>query len=225
MWVNKRIHIEIWDNFWWLTVIWFDTDIKNWVICRCKCWTQKTINKYSLSKWTKTCGCWWYYKKNSRYIWDWIFDTKSKEEDKRFHSIYLWITRRCWKEWPWKDVLNKWNNFKDFYNDMYDSYISHINTYWVKQTTIDRIDPYWNYCKDNCRRATYSEQLSNRRGLDHYVIWWKKYRLSELKEITWLTESKIIRRYKRYLDGKMSEDKMLFNWKLKWNKFCKKTFI
>ena len=32
---------------------------------------------------------------------------------------------------------------------------------WEKDTTIDRIDWNWNYCKENCRWATYKEQYLN----------------------------------------------------------------
>lgn len=224
-WRKESKIVNIWDTFWWLTVIWIDENVKHWFICKCRCWVQKTVNKYQLLRWVKTCWCRWYYTKNSRYVLDGTFNPNWNKVDKRFHNIYLWIIRRCWKKWPYEDVVNEWNSFEEFYKDMYWKYIKHIDEYWLKQTTIDRINPYWNYNNDNCRRATYSEQLANRRNLDHYIIWGKKYRLSELKEITWLTEWKIINRYKRYIEWKYTEEKMLFKWKLKWNKYCKKTFI
>lgn len=159
--------------------------------------------------------------KNSRHICDWVFDPNNNTTDLRFHRIFMWMNRRCWKEGPWKDIKNRRENFREFYYDMYPSYIEHIKQYWVKQTTIDRINPKWDYCKENCRRATYSEQLSNRRNLDHYIIWWKRYRLSELKEITWITERKIINRYHKYIEGKYTEEQMLYRWRIKWNHLVK----
>ncbi len=45
---------------------------------------------------------------------------------------------------------------------MGEGYISHVCEYWEKDTTIDRIDVDWDYCKDNCRRATMREQQNNR---------------------------------------------------------------
>lgn len=47
---------------------------------------------------------------------------------------------------------------------MWKSYESHVKEFWEKNTTIDRIDTDWDYCKDNCRRATMKEQQNNRRN-------------------------------------------------------------
>lgn len=58
---------------------------------------------------------------------------------------------------------------------MWQSYYKHIKQYWEKNTTLDRIDVNWNYCKNNCRRATREEQMNNMRT-NHKVIYrWKEY--------------------------------------------------
>lgn len=99
----------------------------------------------------------------------------------RFSRIYQWVRRRCknpndkaypqyWGRW----IQIEWNNIEEFYNDMYSSYLEHCNKYWEKNTTIDRIDVNWNYCKGNCRWATYKEQNNNRRDNKIYDINWEK---------------------------------------------------
>ena len=45
---------------------------------------------------------------------------------------------------------------------MWVSYKNHVDEYWEKDTTLDRIDVNWNYCKENCRSATRMEQMHNR---------------------------------------------------------------
>ena len=58
---------------------------------------------------------------------------------------------------------------------MYDSYIEHCNKYWEKNTTIDRIDSNWDYCKENCRWATIQEQASNKKKNIIIEVDWEKY--------------------------------------------------
>ena len=72
-----------------------------------------------------------------------------------------WKEAKKWYFDKWIKCL--WLKFEDFENDMYDSYLIHVSKYWEKDTTIDRINPDWNYCKDNCRWATCKEQTDNRK--------------------------------------------------------------
>ena len=58
---------------------------------------------------------------------------------------------------------NAWEKFIDFYNDMYESYLKHVEEFGKKDTTLDRIDVNGNYCKENCRWVTLQEQQGNTR--------------------------------------------------------------
>lgn len=53
------------------------------------------------------------------------------------------------------EVYESWMVFTNFYHDMGDR---------PRGTTIDRIDVNGNYCKDNCRWATWTEQMRNKRN-------------------------------------------------------------
>lgn len=55
----------------------------------------------------------------------------------------------------------RWEKFENFKEDMYESYLDHVEKYGERNTTLDRIDVNGNYCKENCRWATVEEQNRN----------------------------------------------------------------
>lgn len=121
----------------------------------------------------------------------------------RFYQIYIWIKVRCkskkWKRhelYSWRWIKCLWNSFEEFRNDMYEPYLEHVKIFWESQTTIDRINNDWDYCKENCRRATQKEQRNNTRSL----TWKQKYWLSkdEVANKYWYTKSSIRIFYKRF---------------------------
>ena len=62
-----------------------------------------------------------------------------------------------------------WDDYKKFKEDMYDSFLEHIEKYGGgRNTTIDRKDVNGNYCKENCKWATYFEQANNKRDTRRY---------------------------------------------------------
>ena len=85
---------------------------------------------------------------------------------------------------------------------MYESYLTHIQEFWKRQTTIDRIDVNGNYNKDNCRWATMKEQGRNKRNTvlykwkslsDYCTELWIKYTLvyKRIHELWWDIEKAI----------------------------------
>lgn len=65
---------------------------------------------------------------------------------------------------------------------MYPSYIEHLNKHWEMDTTIDRIDNNWDYCKENCKWATRVEQNNNRRDNSYIEIDWVRYNTHQFAE-------------------------------------------
>lgn len=153
----------------------------------CKlCLNQKEITEFYKHPWTKD----WYlsYCKDCKRLY--ARTNRSKESDKirywtnpqrRLWTIYRWIQGRCydrnnnhykryWNRW----IKNEWNSYKEFKNDMMESFIISIKEKWVKETSIDRIDNDWNYCKENCKRSTRIEQANNRSSSIFIEYLWEK---------------------------------------------------
>jgi len=96
---------------------------------------------------------------------------KRKSKNQRLRRIWYQMVYRCYnskcKAYPlyggrgikvqesWKD------NYFNFEDDLYDSYIKHVEEYGEKDTTLDRIDYNGNYELPNLRWATQEEQANN----------------------------------------------------------------
>lgn len=125
--------------------------------CLCDCGNETHVSTNDLTSGnTKSCGC---------------FNREQLSNSKSTHGmsgiplydIWCGIKQRCYYE---KHVAYKrygakgikmsedWLNFENFYRDMHEGYKDGL--------TVDRKDNGGDYCKDNCRWATYKEQCNNR---------------------------------------------------------------
>lgn len=67
-----------------------------------------------------------------------------------------------------RGIKVEWETYDEFERDMLPSFVKHFRKYGQKQTSIDRVNPDGNYCKENCRWETMLAQYTNRR--DTYRI-------------------------------------------------------
>lgn len=171
--MTKVKWLEKWEKYWRLTVLWeFERRQvgKKWTYhryekCECDCWKIVRVDKWNLKRWhTKSCWCLWAENiqnniNRARKHW---------KHWERIYRIYYDIKGRCenknndryYRYWA-RGIKCKWNTFEDFYRDMWDDYYKHVEEYWENDTTIDRINNDWDYCKENCRRSTKKEQWRN----------------------------------------------------------------
>jgi len=141
-----------------------DSDKKDHCTCRCDCGTEKSVFRYDLlSGKSKSCGC------LNRDIFLKMVTTHGKSYTSIYH-VWNGMNERCYnhKSKSYKNyggrgisVCPKWHSFEGFYEDVGDV---------PKGKTIDRIDNDGNYCLENLRFATPTEQNRNQRTYKNNIL-------------------------------------------------------
>lgn len=144
--------------------------------CKCECGTTRAILLYGLLNGrSKSCGCLKRDKLRKKHFIHGFVGTK-------FYRIWNGIKRRTldnnsivYKNYGGRGikVCDRWLKFKNFRDDMYESYLVHVQKFGEKDTSIDRIDNNGDYCKENCRWATWKEQSINKRN-NHLIVYKNK---------------------------------------------------
>ena len=176
------IFIKEWDRFWRLVATWWYKIQKrnNWKTewfyeFICDCWETVWKRASDVKRW-KTNSCWCLRKDNTSEMFTKHWCCKHHTHNKLYRT-YCGIKDRCYnpnnqyyKDYWWRWVICIREKFEDFLLDMSESFYKHIEEYWEKNTTIDRINVDWDYCKENCRWATYEKQANNTRR-NRYEYW------------------------------------------------------
>ena len=168
---NNKIVVPTGYRYWKLVVIkeWAPIGIKNrrQLLVKCDCWIQKEVRLAGLRQWRiKSCWCLWISNLRTHWMTNTLIYKKYKSLCRRCNEV----KNQQYKNYWWRGINVEWKTFEEFYKDMWESYLLHRALYWDKNTTIDRIDSDWNYCKENCRWATMKEQQRNRTN-NHLYKW------------------------------------------------------
>ena len=147
---------------------------------------------------------------------------KFSGEKYKFYDLYWGMVARCnrktntsYKNYWARGIKCLWGSFEEFKNDMYESYVDHVQKYWRKQTSLDRIDVNWNYCKENCRWATKSEQANNTRKSLSVIVDWITYSTRDIANICWIWTDAAGDRIKSFNKWSITKDQLLLKWKIK----------
>lgn len=191
MWKGQNINIGT--RFWKLKII-KEID-KKWQYrmfrCECECWNIHDAKLILLTQWAIK-SCWCIVKSWNHKISHWMTWT-------RIYRIWRNILTRCnnknivqYKDYWWRWIKCEWKTFQEFYDDMKEWYSDDLS--------IDRIDNDWNYCKENCKWSTRSEQNNNTRKNNFipiivYDLKWNKIwcyeSIKKCSRVLWIGDSNI----------------------------------
>lgn len=135
--------------------------------CLCECGKLTTVTGKNLRNGnTVSCGC---KKKEGSHTTHGMSKGKN-----RIYTIWQGMRTRC----NYKKAINyhnyggrgikvceRWDNFKNFQDDMEKSHIEHLKKHGENNTTLDRIDNSKGYFPKNCKWSTRREQYFNSRSV------------------------------------------------------------
>lgn len=100
-----------------------------------------------------------------------------KTVDKRFHSLWCAMRTRTtnpnyqhYEDYGARGInSDAFENFIDFYDTMYESYVIACKKYGTKNVSLERIDANGNYCPENCEWIDIHKQPCNCRNTINFI--------------------------------------------------------
>lgn len=125
------------------------------------------------------------------------------------------MSQKSYENYWWRWIKMLWGSFDEFMNDMREDYLQFTKEHWINNTTIDRIDVNWNYCKENCKYVTRAEQGSNRRDTLNVDIDWEIYTSRKLADELWISVHAAYGRLMWLIEWRLSKDMVFSKERLK----------
>lgn len=125
----------------------------------------------------------------------------------KFYKAWVNMKKKCYNiksdNYKWYgargiQMSDEWQDFSCFKQDMLDSFNNHVRKFGEQNTTIDRIDNDGNYCKENCRWATWEQQANNRRNSNLVEFYGKTQNLRKWADELGYKYSTLAMRYYQY---------------------------
>ena len=162
----------------------------------------------------------------------WFWWKKLNPDAHKFYDVYFTMRARCNRKthvsycnYGARGIKCLWKTFEDFKNDMYESYKAHVKKYGRENTSIDRIDVYGNYCRENCKRSTRHEQRMNCRDTLSCHVGWRQYKSTDISILCWIGIDAAWDRIRAFNKGKISAEQLMCKGKMKKNTWAKQKRI
>lgn len=144
-------------------------------LCKCSCGIVKTVTEAKLKYSTRSCGC-LRKEKASRALKKLL--TKHGLCRSSFYRSWNQMKQRCtnknnkrYKNYGCRGIIYdpKWNEFENFYTNMYFKYLYAKKQLKIRTPSIERINVNKSYCFSNCIFIEHINQSKNRTSNREFI--------------------------------------------------------